>query len=318
MSSEQSKLNSEPLKEQTAGEYLTPYQTTVIYDPNDTFATAVAFLSNRAQLVPLTLTPTDVQIAALCEYVTPEVLVLTSLSDECLVAFIERGFQFIHILELATDPTRVQNPLLSYDKLVRFTIDDLFDHLILVPGLCASHLLEYIICAVYPMYKSNFLQSAATKGKQLLAALEFSGEHLGKSLLQLCSSPRGFDDLATLITKGEMLSLVREKDTAYATKHGVYFKLDVYQYFAVNSLQTDPECSESTDYVLQYAFESHLVEDSNFMGWRLILNRRHEFDPSAIKQLLQYSEHTTGNDNVATCWLSTTLSKELMPFIYGV
>ncbi len=312
-----SELSQESLKEQNTGEYRTPFQTTVIYDPNNTFATAVAFLSNRAQLVPVDPNAPNDLLAANCEYITPEVLVLTLLSDEILSTFIERGFQFMHVLEIESKVAEI-NTTLGADKLVRFQLDDLFDHLILVPGLCASHLLEYIICATYPIYKSTFLQSAATKGKQLLAAIEFSGEHIGKVLLQLCSSPRGFDDLATMITQGEMLNTVREKDAVHAIKHGVFFKTnDLSQCFAINCLQTDIKyVPDYVDYVLQYTFESHVVDESNYMGWRVIISSQHQTEPkSAITFLSQYSDCATGNDQIATSWIPTGQSAELMPFL---
>ena len=124
-----------------AGEYITPYQMTIVYHDDDPFELAVATLSSRAQLIPIlreSTLPTSLPnsgggpaeqrggtaeqrggtidyltIADSCAYLTPEVLIFgTALPREALQKFFDRGFQFIHILVPNEDAARkYMNPV---------------------------------------------------------------------------------------------------------------------------------------------------------------------------------------------------------------
>ncbi len=196
---------------QVGNEYLTPYQTTVIYHPDSYFETAVAFLSKRAQLIPIYSTIDFSTVADACEHISPEVVIFgNEFSREDLLKFLTRGFQFIHIY---TDDTKyvdfgedTENSQIKPFNLstITFQLDTLYDHIVLTPGAMPVYILEHILCAE-TSYKSEFAQITTIAGKYLLRAIEFSKCDFGEFIIRLVASARGFDELTTLITRGKAI-----------------------------------------------------------------------------------------------------------------
>jgi len=224
-----------------AGEYITPYQMTIIYHDDNPFEVAVATLASRAQLIPIlrpdvtgdsqSNTINYLSVADSCEFLSPEVLIFgADFPREAVQKFFDRGFQFVHIFvsneedakkyiefEDATVDTSTtddnagrecqQSTKWKYfnDSVVTFGIDALYEHINLTEGLATMIALEHVITGVFPKYKSFNEKITADDGHCFLRYLKDSKKDLRKTLLMLISSYRGFETIDQMVISGRAM-----------------------------------------------------------------------------------------------------------------
>lgn len=247
-----------------AGEYLTPYQTTVIYHTNSVFESAVAVLSDRAQMIPITGAEIDWEnLFAVPDHPSPEVLVFgTELSRENMLKFFARGFQLIHVFYASDHANDLENcPYFDKDenaepvpfdpRVAPFGIETLYDHLYLVAGLTPLYLLEYIACAEFPKYKSIINNDINyTTGNHLLRAMKFAAwqtEDFGVKLLQLCATANGFDKVAQLIGRGQTIADINEHKANERLNNGLFFELEYDKNGTTAKAVTNERVEDVTD-----------------------------------------------------------------------
>lgn len=286
------------------GEYLTPYQTTVIYHTNSVFESAVAVLSDRAQLIPLTGSEIDWDnLFAVADHPSPEVLIFgTELSRENLLKFFDRGFQLIHVfsydltncpyfdknIDKTEDNDKTEGNLLPvpFDpRVVPFGIETLYDHLCLVAGLTPFYLLEYIACVEFPKYKSIVSENInRTTGRHLLRAMEFSdgeSKDFGIKLLQLCATANGFDKIEQLIVLGRSIAEVNEHNANKRLNNGIFFELE---YDTSAKRETEPKVEDvssvSADLATTKKYSVYAVGGTDLLNEMLNLAPMH---PKIVK-----------------------------------
>ncbi len=202
------------------GTYLTPFRITVFYNPHSAFETAIAVLSERAQLgaCDVGVNTTDVYITP-PEHPTPEVLAFgNTLARNDIDELLARGIELVHIL-LYHDGQKdayMDDGVMYDQRIICFAIEDLYMHMLPVNNLAAVHLLEHLTCATFPTYKPTNADVSRTTGLCLITALGFQlagrpkSTPLGLSILELCSGIDGFDKISEAVLKGKTIHEVYE------------------------------------------------------------------------------------------------------------
>lgn len=306
-------------------EYLTPYQTTIFYNPASTFETAVAFLSDRAQLIPID--PLVDPVGAY-EHPSPNVVIFgTDFSNETLIELFDKQFQHIHVFI----PTGTVSKYADDPRVTTFTIDEIYDHVELISGMVSSFILEHIILATHPGFKGMFSAEVTSEtGKHFLRALTDdsveSGVHLGVSLLNLCKSGyRGFDNVKSMVIAGQSTQKIYDRIAAKCVSEGIFYKLaepEMTVYAISGNIATSemlkllPEQKQlsGTDFAIIYNLEVHAIDGCNYPGWRVTAVKIGQ--SSAVDFLKCYSPQAVGDDTTATAWIPTGAAKSILTFIY--
>lgn len=183
----------------SAGEYITPYQTTIIYDKLSYFETSVATLSKSAQLLEYTVLD-DVSLINMinnCEHLSPEVLIFNdTISKNSIDEILNKGFQFVHIFSKDIETAKkkyYQDDSECNKRIVVFDIKNIYMHVKLMDGVLPVFLLEHIIHANFPQYH-NILQNSLINqenGRRLLEDVDICD--LPKFLWKIASSVKGFE-----------------------------------------------------------------------------------------------------------------------------
>jgi len=203
------------------GEYLTPYQTTVVYNPESLFETTLAGLTNRAQRVPLSTGCTNV--VELCEHISPEVLVFNDLLSIAEIGkFFERGFQVVHVFNTTNSPGLECEDT----RIAQFDVSTMYDHLCLAPGMAQYIVVELMTCLEFPDYKSNLGSSSAnaTRGRNFARGLKLNTRDTCNYLFEMSDSPMGFDRIEALISAGETVYKVGQTIADERLADGVVFE----------------------------------------------------------------------------------------------
>lgn len=211
------------------GEYVTPYQTTIFYHENSTFETSIAFLADRAQIIPLVEQPDFDALAESCEYLTPEVVVFADIPSSAIKKFHDRGFNFVHVFSyndsLSTDTVTVNadtvnanadtvnvnaDTVSASDKYVVFGVDSIYDHVVTIPGLLPMIALEHVIAANFSNYKPNF-NVTRVDGQLLCQYFTHKKLHIGRELLKMTMSYKGFEELNRIVLSQRAAAEERER-----------------------------------------------------------------------------------------------------------
>lgn len=308
-----------------AGEYFTPYQTTVVYHTRSIFETAVAFLSRRAQIIPLDENVDYGSVAASCEHPSPDIILFgNEFSHENLNKFFDRGFQLIHIFTYEND--RVQK--MDDPRIVTFDINTIYDHIVLLDGFTSSFLFEHILSGTFPNH-NDFISHEA--GVHFLIALRTEKAPIGDTLLKLCSSYRGYENACAMVVKGKTIQEMRERGANKCIGDGIFFDLKtptgLYTTLAISSEEyvgdiialapVNPKVIDTnTALIMIYSFEPHIHDATTYPGWRVILVGAKNA-PSAVETLKIFScDLTVGEYGVASTWIPTGAAHGLLPFIY--
>jgi hypothetical protein len=194
------------------GEYISPYQTTVFYNPASTFETSAAFLAKQAQLIPVFETSDFSMAADVPEYISPDVVVFSDkFTDDLLQKFLARGFETVHVFDKMTEPN--DGYFDPKSKIVKFGPHNLRDHIGLIRGMLPIYLMEKITCANFSDYKSTIINEGvnATAGRYLCVGINHSGQPFGKVILEIASSLKGFEMDAEFTMSGKMTCEIYEK-----------------------------------------------------------------------------------------------------------
>ena len=318
------------------GGYITPYQMTIVYHQDSVFETAVAVLGAKAQLVPLAPQVDYNSVAGACEHISPEVLIFgTEFSREAITTFFDRGFHFVHVFSRDPDLARSK----YYDdespfdpRMVVFGVDTLHEHVRIIEGLLPIYVLEFIVCASFPSYKTQ-LESGEeinhVNGKYLLTGLE--GGDFGTKLLQLCSTYKGFELVKVLQIKGATIHETREKLASKRIAQGITYQLKLSEENTVsaaaiyggdltnemmNLLPIHPHIVKNkVNMAVLYSAESHTVDDVTQDGFRFTFVNTGAESINALESLRVFAPDTvTGAHGVATAWCPSTHAGRVLSF----
>ncbi len=188
------------------GEYITPFNATVVYHDDSAFESAIATLVSRAQLIPLIDNPDYDAIADSCEFLTPEVLIFGEEFPLTAIAkFIERGFKFVHVFTRA-DVSK--NRYIVDGKyplpMVVFDINTLYEHVVLIEGLLPTIICDYVVDGLYHKDQSRdgYYFCKYLYGRTGEAS---NRNNPNKAILRMISSFRGYDEAQSMVIKGRHL-----------------------------------------------------------------------------------------------------------------
>lgn len=217
---------------QTENGYYTPYQTTVIYNSNNLFQTALAYLVGRAQLMPCYDETKD--IVSACEYLSPDVLILDKLYFGEAEKFTERGFYTVHCFTgftldtSSSDSTNEQdaanditNDITNNKKILHFGVTEIYEHVKLVQGLAAFFVAEYLIAGEYPSYKPRYEQASYLTGKHFMKYLMESPDNIQTTLAAILGGPQGYDILEKAVSQGAAYYHMEEKHANWLIDSGI-------------------------------------------------------------------------------------------------
>jgi hypothetical protein len=319
------------------GGYITPYQMTIVYHQDSVFETAVAVLGARAQLVPLAPLVDYNSVAGACEHISPEVLIFgTEFSREAITTFFERGFHFVHVFSRDPDYARSK----YYDgetpfdpRMVVFGVDTLYEHVRIIEGLLPIYVLEFVICASFPSYKTQLDGSDEINhlnGKYLITGLE--GGDFGAKLLQLCSTYKGFEIAKVLQIKGATIHETREKLASTRISQGITYQLEVSEESKVsvaaiyggdltnemiNLLPVHPHIVKNkVSMAVLYSPESHTIDDTTQGGFRFTFINVGSESVNALETLRVFAPETvTGAHGIATAWCPFPDARRVLSFM---
>lgn len=315
-----------PIGMTSDGAYMTPHRLTIFYHTASIFETCIAVLSARSQLIPIDdPSAVDYSVACeVCEHPTPEVLIFgNAFGREDILKFFGKYTDLVHIFvyndaqsskyydTLEDGTTRIFDP-----RVVCFSINDLYQHTIIVNNIAAMYLIEHIICGTFPAYKSiihatfpddkTLITSDtinATTGKCIIKALKYvaASTSIGMSILATCSGIDAFDKIAELITKGKLIYEIHERTINDHMARGALFSLappqsaqrqntdDAQAPVAMKQAHNSPGVSSDKQYKCWAINTSYLFTDIK----DLALMHPHIIKSEADIVLLYTSEHHT-------------------------
>ncbi len=292
-----------PIGPTADGAYMTPHRVTIFYRTYSIFETAVAALSSRSQLVPID-DPGAVDYsvaAAIGEHPTPEILIFGgAFSRADILKFFNRHADMVHVFTYTKAEssqyydTDENGKTTAFDpRVVCFGPEDLHQHALIVSNAAAIYLLEHIMCATFPSYKSTIVAEwaiTAITGRCLVDALKFkygrssradSGA-IGIAVLELCAGVDAFEKIDRLVMTGQLLHEHREVVTSDCLASGILFARDGLKYWGVNARPTHIRhfidlalvhplvVKSGADIVLLYSAEHHTIETDGAQGGPVI------------------------------------------------
>lgn len=322
------------------GGYITPYKFTVAYNPESLFETAVATLCDQTQCIPVLPITNHELLGESCEHPSPEILLFgNKFSRESILKLFERGFQFVHIFTYSNEEAEkyidtdedVKKPF-DY-RTVTFDINTLYDHIILTPGLLSMYLLEHIICAAFPTYKSTLDENEITHMTGNLFCRGFSTVpgYFSDKLKKLCDTYKGFDIVHKYIDMGRTIIEERERLASERLENGIYYAHNIndekYLIYAVSGCDLTNELLQlgpvhpkvikpKCDYLMFYNVTAHTVENMTIPGWNIVLVLINTSAPAANEILRDIIGKCGGSPGVAAAWVPTLNATKLLTFIY--
>ncbi len=281
-----------PLGPTPDGAYMTPYRITIFYRTHSVFETAVAALSSRSQLIPIS-DPTAVDYsvaAAVCEHPTPEILIFgDAFSRADILKFFDRYADVVHIFtytEAASqqyyDINADGDPIIFDPRVICFGPKELYQHTLIVSNAAAIYLLEHIMCATFDTYKCSVAEwpITTTIGRCLVDALKFKhrrspsmeADAIGIAILDLCAGVDSFEKIDRLVMDGKLLHEHHEAMTNECLSKGILFTRNGLKYWGINARPTHIQhfrelalvhpyvVKSEADVVLLYSAEHHVVE----------------------------------------------------------
>lgn len=279
------------------GAYMTPYQTTVIYNPKSAFESAVALLTDRAQLVPR---PAGLET---CEHPSPVLIVFGSefdVQDAC-----RRGFQSILVFLRDPSDRTIQDDCSEGKKISIFGAEDVLDHVELVAGLIPIYVIEHMVAAEFPDRKGNVSHD---EGLAFLRGVNHSNRGLAEIIVDMCSGIDGFEKLTKLVMSG---SILRELDSA-AGPTGIMYELraphegGVYKICAFNCEKAPNVVPAEADFALTYQVDKINGE----VVWFITLT-----GANAFEVLDNFGKAASCGDSAAA-YISLEQAASLLTFIY--
>lgn len=303
------------------GEYITPYQMTVVFHENSSFEYATAILGDRTQMIPIYANCDYEAVAASCEHISPEVLIFgTEFSRAAISKFFERGFHFVHVFARdvkAAEAIYYDNDQPFDHRMIVFGIDTFYEHTVLLKGIAPVYVLEHFARAEFPQYAGILDDKGVTHlaGKYLVAGLE--GENFAQKVLQLGSSFKCFEEVARLVIKGRTVYEFREKLANQKLFRAALFQLKTSKKKIVSAIAL--EDFGIRDDLLQL-LPAHPVVVKNEVQLVVLYHQepRKEKDIqngfqvtfvsikdlSALETLRKFAPETvTGSQGVATAWI---------------
>ena len=269
------------------GEYITPYNMTIVFHEDSLFETAAAFLGSRSQIVPIARPNSQHNtidydaVASACEYLTPEVLIFgAEFPRSAILKFFERGFQFVHVfvykmedgekyMEVVSNVGNVGNvsndnsvvttvvtadsaldmPVKrEFDQRISvFTVDTFYDHLVLIEGLASVIAFEHVLIGTFPKYSSVNPKLTYQEGRFFLDYIVDTKKHIGKTLLELVSSYKGYEMINQMVVSGRAMDEAREILANRRIMKGVLYTLNVTDLTSVTSVTNVTNVTHQTD-----------------------------------------------------------------------
>ncbi|QYB17445.1 hypothetical protein PV-S19_0081 [Pacmanvirus S19] len=326
------------------GEYLTPYESTIVFHPNSLFETTVAILSKRAQLIPITSEIDYNAIADSCEYLSPRVIIFGSeFPREALVKFIDRGFESVRIFTTDskyTDVVESENAESIkgsfHPRIETFTHDNMYDHFVISEGVTPYYILEHVASGAFSNYQSVTPEINSETGKFFCQAILATNTPLYELYSNLCGSYKGIENINSLVIQGRTMQMERNRLANEILSKGVQFTLDYaptakiaeikkINVYAVSGselvnemLSLAPVYPTVVNNNIQYVMFYSMCAVDGVFGWKVTIVTVGKEVGSALDMLKQFSESAGGTYGIAGAWIPTvsTTAAKLMPFIY--
>lgn len=315
------------------GNYITPYKFTIIFNPDSVFETAVAYLCDQAQLVPFLKGDDYSAVAKNCEHPSPELLIFDhGFSQEDISKFFDRGFELVHIFSPTTTTkyNRENSDEPFNERVAVFSLLEIYEHALLLPGIMPMLMLEYILCAEFHQYESLLRNKDVNhvNGKLLCEMLRLDRRPVGEVILRTASTYKCEDIIRSYVAQGRAIHEERERLSLAALQAGVSYTFKSHRIYAVcggpltptmiKIMPTHPKL-QGCDFVLFYNTECFDLENNTYSGWRLTLVSL-KSDVSAFQKLHALSEQclTVGDVSVATGIPLVSICEKKQPFIFSV
>jgi hypothetical protein len=181
---------------QESGEYLTPYEHTVIYDSDDIFQTAVALCTYRSQPCALGQIP---------QYISPKIVIFTS-DEKKIKEYLDTGYQNVLCVGDVVESSRV----LKVDH------SNFHDLITLSPGMTNLYLMEIALNIQYDNYTSNVVSKQdAIDFKLALDNASSLHNFISWNGIQLCDE---------VIARGRSIRKYRESLALKSLSLGTFYK----------------------------------------------------------------------------------------------
>lgn len=295
-------------------EYLTPYQTTIVFNPNSVFETAVSMLVAKAQ--PIISTGDNFEeIMKSCEHPSPSIVIFDKLNDEDTTTIFSNGFQSIIVI---SNDDSVKS---ADSRVTIISIDEIYDHLIFDNTTLSMFILDLILTDVFPQYKSNFDEITPTDAKCFMSVI--SDNVVDIIMRLLANNYKAFDRIRSMIADARTCISIQEQLATIIANKGVLYDLSGVSIYAV---QTNVLINDVIDAIkklspdvkftiaLIYYFEAQKINDTAYCGWNVTVASMG--DSNAKEFLLGFSEHSSGDNNIAKVWMPILDAKKILPFIY--
>jgi hypothetical protein len=283
------------------GDYYTPYQTTVIYDPSNIFEMTIAALTDRAQLVNLHEYDGNI------EHPTPELLLFGVWARTDIMKLIERGFQLIHCFTHDGKHNYYENDECGNfvpfnQKVAPFSLDTMYDHLALISGMAPVYLLEHITSGCFADYVSALSEKITHEtGAQLIHGLCF-GKLPDVEMLKLCAQRNNFTQFDEFIVRGRT---IMEMETHYARSQllaGMQIKTCGFNVFVV-------PCDQFLLRMLNDLNQCAMVKDCDFVVFYSML-KTHKWSLTIVARGDHFAGEVIGDHQLTDKIANITLDKD--------
>jgi hypothetical protein len=250
--------------------------------------------------------------------------------------FFARGFQTVRVFarDIEFAKSRYYDDDKPYDaRLIVFGVDLLHENVALMKGLTPIYLLEHILCASFPLYKSTLGDNAIThlNGRYLLQGLNNGSGNFCQKLLKICSTFKGFELIQNLIVTGRVMSETRELLANQRILHAIPYQLKAanvtlravaldtqgLQNEIINLLPIHPAVVKSkTQLAVFYSYEPHTINDAIHPGFRItfMITSGDEII-SALETLRTFAPETVaGAHGIASAWIPSDSVNKILSF----
>lgn len=196
--------------------YITPFDSTIIYLDNQYFEVTAAVLSHKAQLIPMMPGSNRDVVIDLIQYLTPTVIIMGGyFSREQVARLFERGFQTVYIFMYNSDDknrysNNVDGVSQPFDRRVHFFgLDELYATMHIEPGMGPLMVMEKMILARFPEYKSVNITRADAEA--LKVGIQSTGLPFDQVVARMAYSWKGYELEQELSLRGKVLGEFRKQ-----------------------------------------------------------------------------------------------------------
>lgn len=323
-------------------EYLTPYESTVIYMDDQYFEVTAAAVASRAQRVPMIQNADRDAIIDIIGYLTPKLTIMGSyFSREQIQQFFARGFQHVNIFMYNnTEAAKYldknpEGPMEPFHKNVHlFGLEELYDVLSITGGMINMIIMEKMTMIRFPGYNNPNMNHNDCLNLQV--GIQSTGRPFGDVISEIISSWKGFEIENEYTLRGKiLLELKKQIVTDRINKCGNPITIteptdnESKSYLACAVPCTEfvtevklaiPKHKDKTGANYQvgilYRFEIKLIDEKPVNGYWIGMSSM-QGSGINVYSLLKYflKENIIGSENDASGWMPSTSIHKILPFL---